>query len=78
MNVRKSFVLMAVSLMILCGCDNGSKNSSCIEGMVVATIACQSRMDCPVETIITKGFHRSDEMKKLCQIFVQDAPKVSV
>jgi hypothetical protein len=36
MHISKAVALIAASLMLVCGCDNGSKGSSCVEGKVVA------------------------------------------
>jgi hypothetical protein len=36
MHISKAVALIAASLMLVCGCDNGSKGSSCVEGKVAA------------------------------------------
>ena len=65
-NVRKYFVWMVVSLMILCGCDNGGKNSSCVEGMGVSgedIVAAADVAGGGVITLEKKSAHRSCVLK---------------
>ena len=48
--VMKAVALTAASLMLVCGCDNGGKDSSCVEGKgvsgegVVSAVDAQSRL----------------------------------
>ena len=60
--VIKAVALIAASLMLVCGCDNGGKNSSCVEGRGVADEGVVSAVDVAGGGVITlekKSAHRS-------------------
>ena len=64
--VMKAVELTAASLLLVCGCDNGGKNSSCVEGRGVADEGVVSAVDVAGGGVITlekKSAHRSCVLK---------------
>ena len=64
--VMKAVALTAASLLLVCGCDNGGKNSSCVEGRGVAAEGVVSAVDVAGGGVITlekKSAHRSCVLK---------------
>lgn len=60
--VMKAVALTAASLILVCGCDNGGKNSSYVEGRGVADESVVSAVDVAGGGVITlekKSAHRS-------------------